>query len=68
MRWKPFKLPEDNEDVDFVQVSSGGCSCCCHKVVNFVKGISTVCGAGDPTCRSGCVVHVYTCNSSMRDK
>ncbi|XP_065907305.1 homogentisate 1,2-dioxygenase-like [Dysidea avara] len=50
LRWKPFKLPEDGKNVD------------------FVEGISTVCGAGDPRCRSGCVVHVYTCNKSMKDK
>jgi homogentisate 1,2-dioxygenase len=33
--------------------------------VNFVQGLSTVCGAGDPRMRSGAAIHVYTCNKSM---
>lgn len=36
--------------------------------VNFVEGLHTVCGAGDPRTRSGVAVHVYLCNASMRDK
>lgn len=36
--------------------------------VDFVQGIKTLCGAGDPTVRSGLAIHVYTCNSSMKDK
>ena len=60
-------MPEASEEVDFVQVSE-------MDLITlslgdwFVKGISTVCGAGDPRCRSGCAVYVYTCNSSMNDK
>ena len=36
--------------------------------VSYLKGLSTVCGAGDPKCRDGVVVYVYTCNKSMGDK
>ncbi|XP_063954651.1 homogentisate 1,2-dioxygenase-like isoform X1 [Lytechinus pictus] len=36
--------------------------------VDFVQGLSTVCGAGDPRSRHGTAVHVYTCNASMSDK
>ena len=37
-------------------------------LVSYLKGLSTVCGAGDPKCRDGVVVYVYTCNKSMGDK
>ncbi|KAI9029911.1 homogentisate 1,2-dioxygenase [Phycomyces nitens] len=33
--------------------------------VNFVQGIKTLAGAGDPACRSGLAVHIYTANTSM---
>ncbi|XP_033635425.1 homogentisate 1,2-dioxygenase-like [Asterias rubens] len=36
--------------------------------VDFVEGMSTVCGAGDCRSRNGIAVHVFTCNASMGDK
>lgn len=33
--------------------------------VDFVKGLHTVCGAGDPRTRNGLAIHVYLCNTSM---
>ncbi|XP_063386983.1 homogentisate 1,2-dioxygenase [Cydia fagiglandana] len=33
--------------------------------VDFVSGLHTVCGAGDPRARNGLAVHVYLCNKSM---
>jgi homogentisate 1,2-dioxygenase len=33
--------------------------------VDFVDGLNTICGAGDPRTRSGITVYVYTCNASM---
>ena len=30
--------------------------------------MSTICGAGDPKCREGVVVYIYTCNQSMTNK
>ncbi|XP_031569436.1 homogentisate 1,2-dioxygenase-like [Actinia tenebrosa] len=36
--------------------------------VDFVKGLKTVCGAGDPCSRHGVAIHVYTCNVSMTNK
>ncbi|KAJ0174742.1 hypothetical protein K1T71_009850 [Dendrolimus kikuchii] len=33
--------------------------------VDFVAGLHTVCGAGDPRSRHGIVIHVYLCNTSM---
>lgn len=36
--------------------------------VDLVEGLYTICGAGDARVRSGVAVHVYLCNSSMRDK
>lgn len=36
--------------------------------VDFVQGLQTVCGAGDPTIRHGAAVHIYSCNTSMVDR
>ncbi|XP_071041689.1 homogentisate 1,2-dioxygenase isoform X2 [Parasteatoda tepidariorum] len=36
--------------------------------VDFVEGLKTVCGAGDPTIRHGVAIHIYLCNVSMEDK
>ncbi|XP_051158782.1 homogentisate 1,2-dioxygenase isoform X1 [Leptopilina boulardi] len=36
--------------------------------VDFVEGLYTLCGAGDSRTRTGVAVHIYLCNSSMRDK
>ena len=33
--------------------------------LDFVAGLHTVCGAGDPKLRSGVAIHVYLCNTSM---
>lgn len=35
------------------------------KSVDFVEGIRTVCGQGDPSLRQGLAVHMYTANCSM---
>lgn len=32
---------------------------------DFVDGLRTVCGAGDPASRNGLAVHIYTANASM---
>ncbi|XP_781103.4 homogentisate 1,2-dioxygenase isoform X1 [Strongylocentrotus purpuratus] len=36
--------------------------------VDFVQGLSTVCGAGDTRSRHGAAIHIYACNSSMSEK
>eukprot|EP01136_Pigoraptor_vietnamica_P024409 Opistho-1_new@77439 len=36
--------------------------------VDFVQGIATLAGAGDPTMRHGLAVHIYACNAPMVDK
>lgn len=33
--------------------------------VDFVAGLHTVCGAGDPRSRHGLAIHMYLCNTSM---
>jgi len=35
--------------------------------VDYVQGLKVVSGAGDPKCRHGTAIYVYTCNSSMED-
>eukprot|EP01094_Clydonella_sp_ATCC50884_P006991 TRINITY_DN1617_c0_g1_i2.p1 TRINITY_DN1617_c0_g1~~TRINITY_DN1617_c0_g1_i2.p1 ORF type:complete len:425 (+),score=95.91 TRINITY_DN1617_c0_g1_i2:59-1276(+) len=50
MRWQPFALPAEGEDVTFVQ------------------GLKTICGAGDPSTKSGVVTYVFTANKSMEDE
>lgn len=37
-------------------------------IVDFVDGLHTVCGAGDPATRSGLAIHVYVCNASMENR
>lgn len=34
---------------------------------DFVSGLRTLCGAGDPTLRNGVATHVYSCSKSMVD-
>ncbi|XP_048577318.1 homogentisate 1,2-dioxygenase [Nematostella vectensis] len=36
--------------------------------VDFVQGLSTVCGAGDPCSRHGIAIHIFACNASMDNK
>jgi len=36
--------------------------------VDWLDGLKTVAGAGDPRTRHGLAIHVYTCNTSMVDK
>ncbi|CAH1400771.1 unnamed protein product [Nezara viridula] len=36
--------------------------------VDFVEGIYTVCGAGDPRLRVGLAIHIYLANTSMKNK
>ncbi|GKT83784.1 LOW QUALITY PROTEIN: homogentisate 1,2-dioxygenase [Colletotrichum tofieldiae] len=36
--------------------------------VDFVQGLKTVAGSGDPTLREGLATHVYVCNKSMTKK
>ncbi|KAL5457206.1 hypothetical protein EMCRGX_G034451 [Ephydatia muelleri] len=39
-----------------------------NEKTDWVDGLATVCGAGDPKCREGIAVHVYACNKSMGDR
>lgn len=36
--------------------------------IDFVEGIHTVCGAGDPKLKNGLAIHVYLCNMSMKNR
>ncbi|XP_026464106.1 homogentisate 1,2-dioxygenase [Ctenocephalides felis] len=38
-----------------------------NKQVDFTSGLHTVCGAGSPRERHGLAVHIYACNTSMKD-
>ena len=50
MRWKPLKFKGEDGS---------------KQIVNFVEGIKTMCGAGDPAMKDGLGIHAYSCNSSM---
>ncbi|XP_074640350.1 homogentisate 1,2-dioxygenase-like [Tubulanus polymorphus] len=39
-----------------------------EKKVDFIEGMSTICGSGDPRIRTGVGCHIYTCNSNMTNK
>jgi len=36
--------------------------------IDFIDGMKTVCGAGDPKVRHGVAIHIFVCNVSMEDK
>lgn len=37
------------------------------KSIDFIQGLNTICGAGDPKARHGIAIHVYLCNQSMKN-
>lgn len=38
------------------------------KRIDFVEGIHTICGAGDPKLKHGLGIHIYSCNTSMKNR
>ncbi|ELT89014.1 hypothetical protein CAPTEDRAFT_149861 [Capitella teleta] len=52
LRWHPFDIPAKGQAGD----------------IDFVQGVNTLCGAGDPKARHGAAIHIFACNSSMRNK
>ncbi|KAF9007503.1 homogentisate 1,2-dioxygenase [Cyathus striatus] len=50
LAWHPFSLPQDSEQVD------------------FVDGLKTVAGNGDPTLHEGLAIHMYLANTSMEKR
>ncbi|XP_018335123.1 homogentisate 1,2-dioxygenase [Agrilus planipennis] len=36
--------------------------------VDFVEGLNTVCGAGDPKLKVGLAIHIYSCNVPMKNR
>uniref|UniRef100_A0A670JMG1 Homogentisate 1,2-dioxygenase n=1 Tax=Podarcis muralis TaxID=64176 RepID=A0A670JMG1_PODMU len=36
-----------------------------QRKLDFVTGLHTVCGAGEPRSREGLAIHIFTCNNSM---
>ena len=38
-----------------------------EEAVDWVRGLHTICGAGDPLARDGYAIHVYTASTSMTD-
>lgn len=36
--------------------------------IDFIEGLNTVCGAGDPKTKCGLAVHIYACNISMNNR
>jgi len=35
---------------------------------DFVEGLATIAGAGDPSLKTGCAMHIYACNVAMKNK
>ncbi|CAL1538029.1 unnamed protein product [Lymnaea stagnalis] len=35
---------------------------------DFLEGLATICGAGDPKARNGIAIYIYTCNKTMENK
>jgi homogentisate 1,2-dioxygenase len=38
------------------------------KKIDFIQGLNTMAGNGDPVSKSGCAIHMYNCNTSMMNK
>ena len=38
------------------------------ETVDFVDGLQTICGAGDPQLKDGVAIHMYACNAHMRER
>ena len=36
--------------------------------VDFLHGLVTIAGAGDPTVKNGLAIHIYACNKSMEKR
>lgn len=36
--------------------------------IDFIEGLTTVCGHGDPTLKEGLAIHMYSANTSMHKK
>lgn len=36
--------------------------------LDFVQGLKTICGHGDPTLKEGLALHIYVANTSMKNK
>ncbi|KAH7120504.1 putative homogentisate 1,2-dioxygenase [Dactylonectria macrodidyma] len=53
--WDPFPILSETD------VDSGG-------RIDFVDGIRTIAGQGDPTLREGLAIHIYTANASMTNR
>ncbi|OAQ86116.1 homogentisate 1,2-dioxygenase [Purpureocillium lilacinum] len=58
--WDPFPLLEPHDEASAAGSGVGG--------VDFVAGIRTIGGQGDPTLRQGLAVHVYSANASMANR
>ncbi|XP_022649728.1 homogentisate 1,2-dioxygenase-like [Varroa jacobsoni] len=49
IRWRPFPVPDGTRG----------------QKVDFIDGLNTICGAGDPLSRHGLAIHIYICCSPM---
>ncbi|PVU90978.1 hypothetical protein BB559_004359, partial [Furculomyces boomerangus] len=52
LRWSPFKIPKKSDGLE----------------IDFVDGMSTICGAGDPALGAGIAIHIYCANSDMKGR
>ncbi|PVU85749.1 hypothetical protein BB559_006838, partial [Furculomyces boomerangus] len=52
LKWTPFKIPKKSDGLE----------------IDFVDGMSTICGAGDPALGAGIAIHIYCANSDMKGR
>jgi len=57
MRWGATPLSSDNHDNAAAHEERSG--------INFLQGVRTLLGSGDPTCKAGIGIYVYACNADM---
>ena len=69
LRWSPFDIPSATTTTTSASGSSAPTSTSTPtKEVDFVDGLASICGAGDPAMRHGLGIHIYAANVDMKNR
>jgi homogentisate 1,2-dioxygenase len=60
MRWGATPLAASSSAAATAEEGDGD-----NQKINFIQGINTLLGSGDPTIKSGLAIYVYACNADM---
>jgi len=68
LRWLPMPLPPAHGGGGGSSAAASGAAAADSPRVDWLEGLRTMAGNGDPTTKSGLAIHMYACNASMVDK